>query len=78
MKTKHCEACGMLFNQKRSNAKYCSPNCRQKAYHVRHKKTYRKLCAQCGQPFIANRSNQRCCTKAHKQALYRELKALDL
>lgn len=34
---KKCYGCGISFNHKRGDAKYCSPSCKQKAYRQRSK-----------------------------------------
>lgn len=63
---------------------YATDNCRKQAYRNRHTISRQKsagkrrvnLCAYCGREFVPRQHNQRCCKPAHKQALYRELKAL--
>lgn len=66
-----------------SSKQYCSNACRQRAYRerkksdpIRHKKVELRMCAICCQPFEMKHPNHRCCKPAHRQALYRELKAL--
>lgn len=62
---------------------YCCNACRQKAYRdrkkaipIHHVSIQIRQCAYCCQPFEPKRTNQRVCKPAHRQALYRELKAL--
>lgn len=76
------ETCGTLI-ERDSCRRYCSNACRQKDYRSRTrgrvvKRPFQavKHCAFCGQTFTAKHPNQRCCKRAHRQALYRQLKAL--
>lgn len=76
--------CGTLI-LKNDPKWYATDNCRKQAYRKRHTNSLRKiagktippLCAFCGREFTPRQHNQRSCCKAHKQALYRQLKALE-
>lgn len=68
-----------------SRKQYCDNACRQKAYRdrkkcdpIRHEKVEIQMCAYCCQTFEKKHPNHRCCKPAHRQALYRQLKALDI
>lgn len=76
------ETCGTLIEFD-SPRKFCCNACRQKHYRsrtkgriVKHPFQAVKRCTYCGQTFTAKHPNKRCCSRAHKQALYREQKAL--
>lgn len=74
--------CGALIEGS-SMRRYASHKCRSKAYRDRNKKhnpprPFReaRICAYCGKPYVAIHPIQRSCSRAHRQALYRELKKL--
>lgn len=66
-----------------SQKQYCTNVCRQKAYRdrkkcdpIRHKNIQIGMCVYCCETFEKKHPSQRCCKPAHRQALYRQLKAL--
>lgn len=75
--------CGQLIDGN-SMKKFASNKCRQKAYRDRNKKRFAprpfradRICAFCSQRYVAIHPSQRCCKRAHRQAMYRQLKQLN-
>lgn len=74
--------CGALIDSS-TVRKYASHKCRSKAYRDRNKNRHQsrpfrdaRVCAYCGKSYVAIHPLQRSCSRAHRQALYRELKKL--
>lgn len=60
MVLKVCLQCGEEFEAKRSDAKFCSPKCRQRA--KRSKQSHDPKVCLCGKEFVPNHGNQEYCS----------------
>ena len=58
---KVCTVCDTEFKCKTENARYCSGNCRKKAYRRRCRKEYNKQCELCSKDFTTTKSNKKFC-----------------
>src|SRR5690348_13504661 len=70
-----CKNCQTEFTPKRSDAKYCSPNCRLQAHRAnKPKDTPQKFCLYCGGRISLTQPNQphSYCSNACRQAAYRK------
>ena len=81
--TKKCEACGVAFETQRSNTKYCSKRCANRAYARKKKlgrddqsdKASMKICTVCGKIIENARKDQSFCSaKCRNKAVAAERK----
>lgn len=61
-----CKCCGKIFEAKKTNALFCSPNCRSKFYIRRAAEQRRRecICANCGKVFSTTRADVKYCCEA--------------
>jgi len=79
--TPRCACCKRKFTPKRTDARYCSAACRQRAYRRRQRARRRglssppaarvNLCQHCGAGFWATAPGQRYCSPSCRQLAYR-------
>lgn len=74
---KRCELCRATFTARRSDARFCSQSCRQKAARKSSAKQRRKakrvdICVQCHEPFVAVGPKKQYCSHACRQEAYRQ------
>jgi predicted nucleic acid-binding Zn ribbon protein len=74
LEKKACAGCGTAFRPIRSNHKYCSASCKEKAYHPGTNPVPAKalaielLCAVCDAKFVPVRGNQKYCSPNCRRA----------
>lgn len=67
-----CQACTRPFDAERSDAKYCSDKCRQRAKRARDRADRWSRCPVCGEYFHNPTWRKKHCSPKCKQAAYRD------
>lgn len=68
----HCKVCGVVLDGYRSDAKYCSNRCSQRAKRQRQSTIAKRTCEHCGKPFMPGHASQVYCRTACNNASYRQ------
>ncbi len=67
-----CENCGKLYGQRRSNQKYCTPECRKEgAPFYQNREEKEKTCALCGEYYLTFKKHQKYCSPECTQKVRR-------